>query len=124
MRGRNKPAGRGERHAGVSGGSAGDQLRLSISLHRHGLSPTVFAGINPDIGSDEGAGCAGNALLIPAYGRTVCVGRNKPAGRNERLAGVSGKSVRRLFTIHIAQMIGLGQAPILRIPASTDISLK
>ncbi len=34
---------------------------------------------------------AGNALLIPAYCReAACVGRNKPAGRVERLAGVSG----------------------------------
>ncbi len=110
--------------AGVSGGTAGDQPRPPIPPRRCGLSWVVFAGIHPDTAWDAGAGCAGNALLIPAYARPVCVGRNKPAGRMERLAGVSGKSLHRLFTIHIAQMIGLGQAPILRIPASTDISLK
>jgi hypothetical protein len=62
-------------------------------------------------------------LFRPTSGRYAWAGINR-LGRKERLAGVSGKSLHRLFTIHIAQMIGLGQAPILRVPASTDISLK
>ena len=55
----------------------------------------VFHGVveaPPITGRDQcGWLFAGNALLIPAYGRAVvCVGRNKPAGRVKRLAGVSG----------------------------------
>jgi hypothetical protein len=82
--GRNKPAGRAKRHAGVSGGTAGDQLRPPIPPRRCGLSRVVFVVINPDTGWDAGAGIAGNALLIPAYGWAAYVGRNKPASRAKR----------------------------------------